>query len=98
MHGIGRIIWGFTPVSEGTFVEQGAFKAAACFPCKIPIYSPFVPFPEMVTFPAHAVSVEFDATILRVGTDDAFACTMTVIKDESTDLLRATNFVACSCL
>jgi hypothetical protein len=62
------------------------------------MYSPFVPFPEMVTFPAQAVSVEFDATIVGADTEDALACTMIVIKDESTDLLRATNFVACSCL
>ena len=89
---------GVAPVSDGLFVEQGAFRAAACLDCKTPIYSPFVPFPEMVTFPAHAVSVEFDATIVGADTEDAVACTMTVLKEESTHLLRATNFVACSCL
>jgi hypothetical protein len=62
-----------TPVSSGLFVEQGALKAAAWAACKIPIYSPFVPFPL-----TYRLQEDVFVTILGEDLPDAFACVIIV--------------------
>jgi len=67
-HGVGRTIFGETPVSVGGIVGQIAHPCAAC---RIPKYSPPAPPPVIVAFIAHPPALTTAETIAGLLTADA---------------------------